>query len=87
VVGEAADGAEALRATARLCPGVVLLDIQMPGVDGFAVARRLADTGAAVVLISSRETVTRDPRMAVTPARGFLPKSRLSGEALAALLG
>ena len=87
VVGEAADAGEALRATARLSPGVVLLDIQLPDVDGFAVAGRLAGTGAAVVLISSRETVARDPRMAATRARGFLPKSRLSGEALAALLG
>jgi DNA-binding NarL/FixJ family response regulator len=87
VVGEAANAAEALRAAARLRPRVVLLDIQLPDVDGIAVARLLAGTGSAVVLISSRETVARDPRMAATPARGFLPKSRLSGEALAAVLG
>src|SRR5918995_903938 len=42
VVGEAADGESALEATRRLRPRVVLLDIQLPGMDGFHVAERLA---------------------------------------------
>ena len=42
VVGEAADGPEALAQAERLAPDVVLLDIQLPGLDGFAVAERLA---------------------------------------------
>ncbi len=87
VVAEAADAAQAMSAAARLRPAIVLLDIQLPDLDGFAVAARLADATTAVVLVSSRETVAHDPRMAVTAARGFLPKSRLSGEALTALLG
>jgi DNA-binding NarL/FixJ family response regulator len=89
VVGEAADAAEAIDSSERLRPDVVLLDIQLPDLDGFTVAERL--TGApdppAVVLISSREASVYGPRLAATRARGFIPKGSLSGEALAALLG
>ena len=55
VVGEAGDGVEAIAEAERLRPEVVLLDIQLPGIDGFAVAERLASSAhpPAVVLISS----------------------------------
>ncbi|HET9666274.1 MAG TPA: response regulator transcription factor, partial [Desertimonas sp.] len=57
VVGEAVDGREALTKVEHLQPDVVLLDIQLPNLDGFAVAERLAiDARAtAVVLISSHD--------------------------------
>jgi DNA-binding NarL/FixJ family response regulator len=89
VVGEAADGADAVAEAARLCPEVVLLDIQLPGMDGFGVAERLAGLSRppAVVLISSREAVAYGPRLASACARGFLAKRELSGAALACLLG
>ena len=88
VVGEAAGGAEALEQAARLAPDVLLLDIQLPGLDGFAVAERLAARGEppAVVLISSREAASYGPRLSHAAARGFIPKRALSGEALAALV-
>lgn len=89
VVGEAPDGVSALAAVANLKPAVVLLDVQLPDVDGFAVSRRLAaeDDPPVVVLISSRDRSAYRHRLAHTPARGFLAKSELSGPALAALLG
>src|SRR5215831_10848635 len=43
VVGQAGDGVEALAAIKRLQPDVVFLDIQMPGLTGFEVARRMID--------------------------------------------
>ena len=88
VVGEAAGGEQAFGEVERLRPDVVLLDVQLPDVDGFAVADRLASEGSAVavVLISSREAAAYGPRLAAAAARGFIAKRKLSGEALAALL-
>jgi DNA-binding NarL/FixJ family response regulator len=89
VVGGAADGAAALEAIERLRPEIVLLDIQLPDLDGFAVAERLATAPnpPQVVLISSRDATVYGPRLGAAPARGFLPKRELSGAALAALVG
>jgi DNA-binding NarL/FixJ family response regulator len=89
VVAEAADGPDAIAAAARVGPEIVLLDVQLPGLDGFAVADHLATSAsaAAIVLISSRDSVARDPRVRRSPALGFIAKSRLSGAALADLVG
>jgi DNA-binding NarL/FixJ family response regulator len=89
VVGEAADGAGAVEAVAVLRPQIVLLDIQLPDLDGLTVAQQLAmaPDAPAIVLISSRDAATYGPRLEGTPARGFIPKSALSGQALAALTG
>ncbi|HEV7366066.1 MAG TPA: response regulator transcription factor [Gemmatimonadales bacterium] len=53
VVGEAANGAEALSLAAKLHPDVVVLDISMPDVSGLELAARLSDTGGTRVLILS----------------------------------
>jgi DNA-binding NarL/FixJ family response regulator len=88
VVGEAAGGEQALAEVERLRPDVVLLDVQLPGEDGFAIAKRLsAGSSATVILISSREAAAYGPRLDTAAAGGFLAKRMLSGEALAALLG
>lgn len=88
VVGEAIDGPDAVVEAERLRPQVVLLDIQLPGMDGFVVAERLAGTPHApdVVLVSSRDAVSYGSRLGRAPARGFLAKSELTGAALARLL-
>jgi DNA-binding NarL/FixJ family response regulator len=89
VVGGAADGGAAIAEVERLRPEVVLLDIQLPDLDGFAVAERLTagSDPPQVVLISSREAGAYGPRLGAASARGFITKRELSGEALAALIG
>jgi DNA-binding NarL/FixJ family response regulator len=89
VLGEAADGDTALLENERLRPQVVLLDIQLDGMDGFAVAERLAETEHPphVVLTSSRAADAFRDRLRGAPSvRGFIPKAELSGPCLAALL-
>jgi len=89
VLGEAVDGASALAAVAKLQPEIVLLDVHLPDVDGFAVAERLASDGVstAIVLVSSRDVSSFRRRLAANPAWSFIPKSELSGEALSAAAG
>jgi DNA-binding NarL/FixJ family response regulator len=89
VVGEAADGASAVAMTERMRPDVVLLDIQLPDVDGFEVARRLFEGSAAppVVFTSTRDAADYGDRIEVSGAAGFVPKAELSGAAVRALLG
>jgi two-component system response regulator LytT len=55
VVGQAADGLEALETVGRLSPDVVFLDVQMPGLGGFEVARRLLQQAPppAVVFVTA----------------------------------
>jgi DNA-binding NarL/FixJ family response regulator len=88
VVGEAPDGESALVEVARLHPDLVLLDVQLPDIDGFAVAARLTvDPDAPVIiLVSSRDFTDFGPLVSRSGARGFVPKAELSGERVQELL-
>jgi DNA-binding NarL/FixJ family response regulator len=88
VVGEASDGASALTEICRLRPEVVLLDVGLPDLDGFAVCAQLKQHGAgpAVILVSSRDLSDFGSLVSRSGARGFVPKAELSGERLQALL-
>jgi DNA-binding NarL/FixJ family response regulator len=88
VIGECANGMEAVKATARLSPDIVLLDVQLPDIDGIAVAASL-NAGShppQVVLVSNREAADYGPRLAGSGARGFITKAELSADSLLALL-
>ena len=88
VIGEAEDGASAIERSRELGPDLVLLDIQLPDMDGCDVARLLSagPTPPAVVLTSSRDECDYGECLAGSGARGFIPKSELSGATLAGLL-
>ncbi|MEA2364926.1 MAG: hypothetical protein QOI32_438 [Thermoleophilaceae bacterium] len=88
VIGEAEDGESAIRAVTELKPDVVLLDVQLPDIDGIEVAARLTANGSgpAIVLTSSRDLADLGPVRDRGDVRGFIPKAELSGAALEALL-
>jgi DNA-binding NarL/FixJ family response regulator len=88
VVGEAVDGKSGLEAVRTLRPDLVLLDIGLPDIEGFEVAKELAVDGPPplVVLTSSREASEFGPRLAGSRVVGFIAKDELSGAAIRALV-
>ena len=86
VVGEAENGQAAIRLAEELRPDVVLLDVHMDDLDGFEVARRLAELEAppTVVLTSSRDDYA--PLVGDSAAHAFVRKDALSSETLASAL-
>jgi two-component system, NarL family, response regulator LiaR len=87
VVGEAADGAAAVRLAATLAPHVVLMDVSMPGMDGIEAARALHDAGSPVrVLILSSFAESDRVREALRAGvAGYLMKDVLSTDLVAAI--
>jgi CheY-like chemotaxis protein len=88
VLGEAADGQSGLDTIAALRPTIVLVDIHLPDIDGFVVARRIADLidPPVVVLTSSRPGSHLRRRSVGSGAAGFIAKEHLSGAAVRILL-
>ena len=89
VVGEAADGASALQECCRLRPEVVLLDVQLPDIDGFDVCQQIMSCGVehpVVIMTSSRDSSDFGPLVSTSGACGFVPKAELSGERVQELL-
>jgi DNA-binding NarL/FixJ family response regulator len=89
VVGEAADGETAVTQVRALKPDLVLLDVQLPDIDGFEVSHLLTSSGDGpdVVLVSSRDGSDYGALVADCGARGFVAKGELSGATIAELIG
>jgi DNA-binding NarL/FixJ family response regulator len=89
VVGEAADGAQALAAARRVHPDAALVDVQLPDTDGFALARRLADAdhGLRILLTSTDSTLATPGALAGSGALAFVAKDELAVTDLAPWLG
>ena len=81
VVGEAPDGASAIEEAKRLRPDVMLLDVQLPDMDGFAVAEALCRNGwsPAVVLTSSRDLSDFGSFVKYVRRPGFCAQGRAFG--------
>ncbi|MEC3974704.1 response regulator transcription factor [Amycolatopsis sp. H20-H5] len=76
VVGEAADGATAVRQARALRPDVVLMDVRMPGTDGIAATRELTAAGLCEVLVLTTFDLDEYVHAALRAgAAGFLLKS------------
>jgi CheY-like chemotaxis protein len=87
-VAEAGTGATGVQSARELAPDLVLLDIQLPDIDGFEVAGRLArlDPRPPVLLISSRAASDYGSLIDQSPTLGFLPKDELSSASIRALV-
>ena len=87
VVAEAGDGGEGLHAAKEHMPDLAIVDVQLPDIDGFAVAERLSESEPApqVILTSSLDGADFGALVASSSALGFIPKAELSTLAIEAL--
>ena len=88
VVGEALNGVDGIAAVAELEPDIVLVDVNLPDIDGFEVVARLADGGRSppVVLTSIRSAADFGDLIETSGADGFISKAEISADALAEVL-
>ena len=89
VVGIAEDGLEAVGLAAVLSPDVVLMDVEMPHLDGIAATRRLRELGLAarVIVLTASEDPTLAQQAHEAGAKGYLTKDRLASALVPAVLG
>ena len=91
VVGVAGSGDEAVRLVEALRPDLALVDISLADENGFDVAARLVHGASAeppaIIFISTYDEREFSPRIAASPARGFIAKTELSAERIRRLLG
>jgi DNA-binding NarL/FixJ family response regulator len=85
VVGEAADGREAVELAGRLRPNVALLDIRMPNMDGIEATRRIADAQTRVVILTTFDLDEYVYDALRAGACGFLLKDALPDQMIAAV--
>jgi DNA-binding NarL/FixJ family response regulator len=74
VVGTARTGAEAVELARRLRPDLVLMDVRMPGTDGIAATRQLADTDTRIVILTTFDLDEYVYDALIAGAAGFLVK-------------
>ena len=77
VIGEAADGAEAVGKARELKPDLILLDVRMPAIDGIAALRRIRDErpAARVIMLTSSDDDVIIAEALRAGARGYLLKT------------
>ncbi len=88
IIGEAADGLEAVRLAADLSPEVVLMDLEMPGLDGFDTTRQIkaGQPAPRVVILSAHGKPEDQERARAAGADGFVVKGASYQTLLTAIL-
>src|SRR5207248_1487075 len=88
IAGEAAGGAQALAVAACVRPDAALVGVQLPGIDGLALARRLYETdrNLRILMTSTDPALVAPDALAQSGAVGFVPKDKLAITDLAPLL-
>lgn len=86
IAGEAGDGQQAVELAKELAPDVVVLDISMPGMDGFEAARRIRDAGSVpIVMLSLRDDAASRARAMDAGANAFVSKNETTSELVQAI--
>lgn len=86
VTGEAGDGEHAVELAETLSPDVVVLDISMPGMDGFEAARHIRkENGPAIVMLSLRDDAASRARATDAGASAFVSKNEATGQLVEAI--
>ncbi len=87
VIGDAADGREAVQRAAQLCPDVVVMDIAMPALNGIEAAREIRNLcpSSEVVILSMHSTSEHVFRALQAGARGYLLKESAGTEVVKAV--
>jgi two-component system, NarL family, nitrate/nitrite response regulator NarL len=88
VVGQAHDGREAVERAVKLNPDVVLMDIDMPVMDGFEATRRIREqnTGACILMLTGSNAREDVDRARQAGAAGYVTKDRIAAELVDAIL-
>lgn len=85
VVGEAGTGEESVDMAARLAPDLVLMDVNLPGIDGLEATRRIlgaAERPPVVVVLSTYEAGEYAAQARTAGAAAFIPKSAFDPDTL-----
>jgi DNA-binding NarL/FixJ family response regulator len=85
VAGEVETGEASVQAARELTPDLVLMDVNLPGIDGLEATRQILDGSDAVVvlLLSTYEAEEYAPRAAEVGAAAYIPKSEFEPDRLA----
>jgi DNA-binding NarL/FixJ family response regulator len=88
VVGHAGDGAEAVELERSLEPDVILMDIAMPGMDGFEATRRIRKRkpDACVLMLTGSNSRSDVDRARKAGAAGYVTKDRIAAELIDAIV-
>jgi DNA-binding NarL/FixJ family response regulator len=88
IVGRAQDGIEALRLATTLTPDVIVMDVDMPGLDGLSATRRIVDLGlpSRVIVLTASEEVETSRAALRAGASAYLTKGLISKSLVLAIL-